>query len=78
VAQKGAKIKRYAACGQLQPRFTAYAPDFLRDRRNRPDRTVALEPVPKKLRAFFDTEMLHRFDYELRPDQMVPFDRDAL
>jgi hypothetical protein len=54
MAPKGAKIKRYAARGQLQPQFPADAPDFLRDRSNRPNRTVALEPVPKKLLDFFD------------------------
>jgi hypothetical protein len=64
VAQKGAKIKRYAVRGQLQPRFPAYAPDFLRDRGNRPDRTVALEHVQKKLLDSFDQDMLQLFDFE--------------
>jgi hypothetical protein len=54
VAQKGAKIKRYAAREQLQPRFPAYAPEFLRDRGNRPATTVALEPVQTQLLDFFD------------------------
>ena len=67
MAPKGAKIKRYAARGQLQPQFPADAPDFLRDRSNRPNRTVALEPVPKKLLDFFDQDMLQLFDFELRP-----------
>jgi hypothetical protein len=53
VAQKAAKIKRYAARGQLQPRFPAYAADFLGYRSSRPDRTVALKHVQKKLRGFF-------------------------
>ncbi|MGB6710804.1 MAG: hypothetical protein WBE85_11745 [Methylocella sp.] len=67
MAQKAAKIKRYAARGKLQPRFPAYAPDFLRDRGNRPDRTVALEHVPKESLAFFGQDMLQLLDFELSP-----------
>jgi hypothetical protein len=26
---------------------------------------------------FFDSDMLQLFDFELRPDQTIPFDRDA-
>jgi hypothetical protein len=32
----------------------------------------------KKLTGFFDSDMLQLFDFELRPDQMIPFDWDAL
>jgi hypothetical protein len=67
VAQKRAKIKRYTARGQLQPPFPAYAPDLLPDRSNRPERTVPLEHVPKKLLGLFDLDMLQLFVFELRP-----------
>jgi hypothetical protein len=64
VAQKATKIKRYAARGQLQPRFPAYAADFLRYRGNRPDRTVALKHVQKKCSAFLGSDMPQLFDFE--------------
>jgi hypothetical protein len=51
---------------------------FLTHRSDRPDRTVALEPVPKKFPGFFGSDMLQLFDFErVVIAQMVPFDWDA-
>jgi len=78
VTQKGAKIKRYTARGQLQPRFSVCAPDFLRDHSNRPHRTVALELIQKTARPS-ESDMLEGVDFErVLIDQMILFDRDAL
>jgi hypothetical protein len=73
VAQKEAEIKRYTPREQLQPRFPAYAPDFLRNRGKGPNRTVALGQIPKRLFDFFGSDMRQIFDFTgFLIDQMVP------
>jgi hypothetical protein len=86
---KGQNQKIYCSRA-LQPQFPAYAPEFLRDRGNWPDGTVAVEHVLKKVARLFrywtsdiyisevHEDMLQLFDFEQVPiDQRVPFERDA-
>ena len=71
--------KIYRSRGQLQPRFPAYAAEFLRYCSSRRDRTVALEHVQKKLLGFVNSDMPQLFDFgRVLIDQMVLVGRGAL